>query len=268
MELLQGIEIDLVSIAMRLLLVVVVFIVGRFLAGLLRRWVERSLRKTDLTDSLIVLITTVTYYTILLITVLIVLALLGVPAAALAGTVSVIVIVLAITLQSSLGNLAATINFLLFKPFEVGDLMETAGVMGFVQEIQVFSTVIISPNRKTHVLPNSKIQNAGLANYSKTGTMRVDLSFGISYDSDVDKAKQIIQDILTEHDSVLAEPPPQVFLQKLSDSTLDIAAWPFVRLADFLPFQSDIVQRVKNSFDEAGIVIPYPQQDVHLVKEN
>jgi small conductance mechanosensitive channel len=84
----------------------------------------------------------------------------------------------------------------------------------------------------------------------------------------VDKAKQIIQDILTEHDSVLAEPPPQVFLQKLSDSTLDIAAWPFVRLADFLPFQSDIVQRVKNSFDEAGIVIPYPQQDVHLVKEN
>jgi small conductance mechanosensitive channel len=184
--------------------------------------VERSLRKTDLTDSLIVLITTVTYYTILLITVLIVLALLGVPAAALAGTVSVIVIVLAITLQSSLGNLAATINFLLFKPFEVGDLMETAGVMGFVQEIQVFSTVIISPNRKTHVLPNSKIQNAGLANYSKTGTMRVDLSFGISYDSDVDKAKQIIQDILTEHDSVLFWPSPR---HKFSCKNYPTAHW-------------------------------------------
>jgi small conductance mechanosensitive channel len=170
MELLQGIEIDLVSIAMRLLLVVVVFIVGRFLAGLLRRWVERSLRKTDLTDSLIVLITTVTYYTILLITVLIVLALLGVPAAALAGTVSVIVIVLAITLQSSLGNLAATINFLLFKPFEVGDLMETAGVMGFVQEIQVFSTVIIKSKMQAWLITARQAQCVSISHLASAMT--------------------------------------------------------------------------------------------------
>ena len=267
MEFLQDIEIDLASIALHLLLVLIVLIIGRFLAKVTRKWMDKSLRKTELTESLIVLTTTLTYYTGLLLALLIALAILGVPAAALAGTVSVIVIVLAITLQTSLGNLAATITFLLFKPFEVGDFIETAGVMGFVQEIQVFSTVIVSPNRKTHVLPNSKIQGAGLANYSKTGTIRVDLAFGISYDSDVDRAKQIIEDLLSEHESVLVDPPPQVFLQKLDDSKMDIAAWPFVRLVDFLPFQNDIVQRVKNSFDEAGIIIPFPQQDIHLVRE-
>ncbi len=267
MEFLQDIEIDLLSIALHLLLVFIVLIIGRFLAKATRKWLDKSLRKTELTESLIVLTTTLTYYTVLLLVVLIALAILGVPATVLAATVSVIVIVLAITLQTSLGNLAATITFLLFKPFEVGDFIETAGVMGFVQEIQVFSTVIVSPNRKTHVLPNSKIQGAGLANYSKTGTIRVDLTFGISYDSDVDRAKQIIEDLLSEHESVLAEPPPQVFLQKLDDSKMDIAAWPFVRLVDFLPFQNDSVQRVKNSFEDAGIIIPFPQQDVHLIRE-
>lgn len=267
MEFLQDIEIDLPSIALHLLLVFIVLIIGRFLANITRRLLLKSLRKTELTESLNTLITTVAYYSILIVSVLIALAILGVPTSALAATVGIIVVVLAITLQASLGNLAATINFLLFKPFEVGDFIETAGVMGFVQEIQVFSTVIVSPNRKTHVLPNSKIQGAGLANYSKTGTIRVDLSFGISYDSDVDRAKQIIKDLLSEHESVLAEPPPQVFLQKLDDSKMDIAAWPFVRLVDFLPFQNDIVQRVKNSFDEAGIIIPFPQQDVHLISE-
>jgi small conductance mechanosensitive channel len=182
--------------------------------------------------------------------------------------VGAIIIVLAITLQTSLGNLAATINFLLFKTIEIGDLIETAGVMGFVQVIQLFSTVIISHDRKTHILPNSKIQGAGLANYSKTGTIRVDLAFGISYDSDVERAKQIIEDLLSGHESVLTESPPQVFLQKLDDNKMDIAAWPFVQLVDFLPFQNDIVQRVKKSFDEAGIIIPFPQQDIHLVREN
>jgi len=268
MEFLQTIAIDILSIALHLLLVFIVLIIGRFLAKATRKWLDKSLRKTNLTESLIILTTTLTYYTVLLLAILIALAILGVPTNVLAGTVGVIIIVLAITLQTSLGNLAATINFLLFRTFEDGDLIETAGVMCFVQEIQVFSTVIISPDRKTHVLPNSKIQGAGLANYSKTGTIRVDLAFGISYDSDVDMAKQIIEDLLSEHESVLAEPPPQIFLQKLDDSKMDIAAWPFVQLVDFLPFQNDIVQRVKKSFDEAGIIIPFPQQDVHLVRDN
>lgn len=268
MDFLQSIEIDFVSIALHLLLAFAVLIFGRFLAGATRRLLLRSLQKTALTESLNILITTLSYYAVLILTVLLALAILGVPLSILAGAAGLVIIVLAIALQTSLGNLAAAIIFLLFKPFEVGDLIETAGVLGSVQEIQMFNTVIVSPDRKTHILPNGKIQGAGLANYSKTGSMRVDLTFGISYDSDVDKARQIIAAILSEHESVLADPPPQVFLQKLADSSMDIAAWAYVRLVDFLSFQNDIVQRVKNSFDEAGIIIPFPQQDIHLKKED
>jgi small conductance mechanosensitive channel len=257
-------DIDLVSIALRLLLVIVVFIIGRWLAGHTRGLLVKSLKRTELTESLITLIATLSYYGILVLAVGIALAVLGVPATTIVGILGVFVIVLAIALQQSLGNLAATVNFLLFKPFEVGHVIQTGGVMGVVHEIELFSTVLISGDHKTHVLPNAKIQGAGLTNYSKLGTIRVDLAFGVSYDSDISLAKQILTDLLTEDERVLSEPPPQVFVQKLGDSSIEIAAWPFVNIADFFPFQTGITERVKDSFDAAGIIFPYPQQDVHL----
>ena len=265
MEILGNVDIKIWVILLRILLFVGVLIVGRSLAGLTRRWLTRSLNKTTLTESLTTLLITVSYYTVLLVTVMIALILLGVPATTVVGIVGLVVIVLAIALQASLGNLAATINFLLFKPFEVGHLVSTMGVMGVVKEIEIFSTVIVSPDRITHVFPNGAIQDAGLANYSKNGTIRVDLTFGISYTSDVDKAKQILSDLLTGHESVLADPAPQIFVQKLNDSSVDLAARPFVEIADYLPFQAVINELVKKAFDEAGIIIPYPQQDVHII---
>ena len=261
-------DIDLWAIALRILFFVVVLLVGRWLAGWSGRWLRRSLKRTSLTESLITLIVTVSHYTILIITAMIALILLGVPAASVVGAVGLIVVVLAIALQASLGNLAATVNFLLFKPFEVGDIVGTMGILGVVKEIQLFSTVIVSPDRITHVLPNGAIQGAGLANYSKNGTVRADISFGISYESDVEKAKQVLAIVLAENESVLTEPAPQVFVQKLNESSVDLAAWPFVQIADYLTFQASISEYVKKAFDEAGIIIPYPQRDIHIISQN
>jgi small conductance mechanosensitive channel len=193
------------------------------------------------------------------------LVILGVPPTTVVGILGIFVIVLAIALQQSLGNLAASVNFLLFKPFVIGDLIETGGVLGVVQEIQLFSVVLISGDNKTHVLPSSKIQGDGLTNYSKIGTLRVDLVIGVSYESDTSQAIQIITNLLTADDRVLSEPPPQVFVQNLADSSVEIAAWPFVKIADFFPFRREITGKVKDSLDAAGIVIPYPQHDVHLI---
>jgi len=268
MEFLENIDIDVWVILLRLLLFVVVLIIGRAIAGLTRKWLIRSLKKTTLTESLITLIVTVSYYTILLLTIMAALIILGVPAASVVGAVGIIVVVMAITLQASLGNLAATVNFLLFKPFEVGHIVSTMGVLGIVKEIQIFSTVITSPDLITHVLPNGAIQGAGLANYSKNGRIRVDLVFGIHYESDIDKAKEVLTAVLVNHPSVLDDPTPQVFVQKLNDSSVDLAAWPFVQIADFLDFQASINELVKKAFDEAGIIIPYPQTDVHLISQD
>ncbi|MBE2222389.1 MAG: mechanosensitive ion channel family protein [Anaerolineae bacterium] len=268
MDFLENVDVEFWVIALRILLFVGVLIVGRSLAGLTRKWLIRSLKRTTLTESLNTLLVTVSYYTVLLITVMLALVLLGVPATTVVGIVGLVVVVLAIALQASLGNLAATVNFLLFKPFEVGDIVSTMGVMGVVKEIQIFSTVIATPDLITHVLPNGAIQGAGLANYSKNGHIRVDLTFGISYESDLGKAKDVLTAVLTNHPDVLEDPAPQVFLQKLNDSSVDLAARPFVEIAVYLPFQAVINELVKKAFDEAGIVIPYPQTDVHLIPQN
>lgn len=268
MEFLENLDINFWKILLRILLFVVILIIGRSIAAITRKWLIRSLKKTTLTESFVTLIVTVSYYTIMLLTVMVALIILGVPAASVVGAVGIIVVVMAITLQASLGNLAATVNFLLFKPFDVGHIISTMGVLGVVKEIELFSTVIVAPDRITHVLPNGAIQGAGLANYSKNGSIRVDLSFGISYESDIDKAKEVLTAVLTNHPSILPEPAPQVFVQKLNDSSVDLAAWPFVQIADFLAFQASINELVKKAFDEAGIIIPYPQQDVHIISQD
>lgn len=257
-----------IPFGLRVLLALLVLFVGRWLARNSQRWVTASLQKTSLTPSFVILITALSYYGVLILIGVLMLAVLGVPTATLAAIVSVVVVVLAISLQQSLGNLAATIIFLLFKPFEIKDFIETAGVLGMVQEIQMFSTTLIAPDGKTHILPNGKIQGSGLVNYSKTNRIRLTLSFDINYSSDIDLAKTILMSLLRADERVLAEPPARAFVQKLTDNSIQVAVWLFVKVEDYLTFQTYFVEQVKRAFDQAGIVIPVPQQDVHLFTHN
>jgi small conductance mechanosensitive channel len=141
MDFLNQLDINLANILLRFGLILVVFIIGRWLAGFSRRWLKKSMGRYELTETVINLIGTVVYYSILILTIAVILGILGVPSTTIASVLGVVAIVLAITMQASLGNLAAAVNFILFKPFEVGDFIHTAGVMGVVQEMQLFSTV-------------------------------------------------------------------------------------------------------------------------------
>ena len=265
MSFLQDMDPNLLRFLASLGLVIIVIFVGRWLANHIRVWLSSSLQRTDLTESFVTLLITLSYFTVLIITGMLALALLGVPSSTIVGIVGIVVVVLAIALQQSLGNLTATVMFLLFKPFQVGHIIQTAGILGVVQEIQLFSVVLVSGDHKTHVLPGSMIQASGLTNFSKIGSIRVDLSFGVAYDSDISKAKEIILNLLQDNERVLQEPAPQVFVQNLGDSSVDIAARPFVNIADFFPFQMEVTEQVKERLDAAGIEIPYPHQDVRLL---
>jgi small conductance mechanosensitive channel len=251
-------------IALRILLAFLVLLIGRWLAGRSQRWLTNSLEKTELTESFITLIKALSYYTVMILAVVVMLAILGVPISILGGALGVVLIVLAIALQTSLGNLAATVNFLLFKPFQIGDVIEGGGKAGVVHEIQLFNTVLLSPDGKTHVLPNGLIQGGGLTNFNTTGKLRLNLSFRISRESDIDKAKEVLTTLLAADERVLPKPPAQVFVQALEEGTIELVAWPFVKVEDYGTLQTDIVERVKKEFDAAGIVFPLPQQDVHL----
>jgi small conductance mechanosensitive channel len=199
--------------------------------------IEKSVRRTKLPESYVSLIVTLSYYGILLLLVLVVLGILGVPITAIVTAVSAVVIVIAIALQTSLANLAGTIIIFLLKPFKLGDFIETGGVIGNVQEIQMLNSVLASSDGKTHIVPNGQIQMAGVTNLSTSGLLRLNFSFLIGYESKIDQAKDILTNMLLADERVLAEPPFQVFVQELADSGIELVVRPFVNPQDSPSFQ-------------------------------
>ncbi len=238
-----------------------IVLLGRWLARIGRRWVQRGLKKVTLTESLAQLAERVTYYGIIFGAVLVALAVLGVPTTGLITTIGVILIILGVALQESLSSFAATIIFLLFQPFKVGELIESNGVMGTVREIALFQTILTKADNKLLTLPNAQIQNSVLVNYSRMGTLRADLSFNISYTDDLRKAKQVLAEIMAADPRVLADPPAVVVVQELGDNAVELAIRPWVTNADFWNFRTDMLELVKLRFDAEGISFPFPQRD-------
>ena len=220
-----------------------------------------------MTPSLITLATTVTFYGIWLVGVMAALVILGVPVDTVLLVAVGVLLVLGIALQESLRDLAATVNFIMFGHFEVGDLIETNGILGTVREIELLNTSLLCADRKVAVLPNGKIQQEGLLNYSKEGILRVDLVFTISYEDDLPRAKEVIKQLLSEDARILDDPAPMIMVLELGDSGVDIGARPYVKSEDYWRVGWDLTEAMKLRFDQQGITIPYPQQDVRVKPE-
>jgi small conductance mechanosensitive channel len=169
-----------------------------------------------------------------------------------------------LALQGTLANFAGGVLILLFKPYKVGDLIEAQGYFGEVKEIQIFITKIITPESKTVIIPNGVISNGSMMNYSEVGFLRVDLTIGISYDSDIKKAKDILMKVMEEDPKVLKDPAPLVAVSELADSSVNLAVRPHATPADYWDVYFGILEKGKIALDEAKITIPFPQRDVHL----
>ncbi len=247
---------------------ILVVIVGRLLGRLSRRWVGQAIAKTTLSNTLKELAVKVTNVVVEGSVIILALAVLGVPIGTLITAVGIVVVVLGIALQASISNFAATVIFMLFEPFKVGDMIETGSVVGQVNELQVFNTVLYQRDGKVVSLPNSRIQNDGVINYSKTASLRVDVEVGISYEDDLDKAKQVAYDFLAADPRVLKDPPARVIVLGLGDSSVNLGIRPFVSSEDYWSMRWSLTEQIKRSFDEAGITIPFPQRDVHVLETN
>jgi small conductance mechanosensitive channel len=169
-----------------------------------------------------------------------------------------------LALQGTLANFAGGVLVLMFRPFKVGDYIEAQGVAGTVHSIQIFSTVINTPDNKRIIVPNGAISNGIITNYSSEPTRRVDFVFGIGYADDIAKAKRVIADVLAKEDRLLGEPAPMIVVSNLGESSVDITVRVWVNTADYWGVNFDLTERVKLAFDAAGISIPFPQRDVHL----
>lgn len=160
-----------------------------------------------------------------------------------------------LSLQGSLSNFAGGMLIIMFKPFKVGDVIEAQGVLGTVNEIQIFVTKIISANNQTIFVPNGSLSNGTITNYSMQGFRKVDLTLSISYDTDIRKAKDIITEVLKKNPKVLKTPEAEVSVKNLTDSSIQLAVRPWAKNADFASVSSDTLENCKLAFDAAGIVI-------------
>ncbi|MHA7855215.1 mechanosensitive ion channel family protein [Marinobacter shengliensis] len=171
-----------------------------------------------------------------------------------------------LALQGSLANFAGGVLILIFKPFKVGDTIEAQGYLGAVAEIQILYTVVNTFDNRRIVIPNGSLSNATLVNVSIYDKRRCDMTFGIHYDDDIDKAKAILQRLFDEDERSLKDPAPRICVGALGDSSVDLMFRAWVATDDLWPYYWDMQEKVKKAFDAEGITIPFPQRDVHMYK--
>lgn len=185
----------------------------------------------------------------------------------LATAIGAMAFAIGMALQGSLGNFAGGALIMIFKPFKVGDLIEAQGIFGEVQEIQIFNTRLLTPSNKTAFIPNGALSNGNIVNFSKAGKFRVDLTIGIAYDADIDKAKHILLEVMAKDPNVLTDPAPMVRVSELADSAVNLAVRPWTKPINYWDVYFNTLENSKKALDKAGISIPFPQRDIHIINQ-
>ncbi len=252
---------------LQLVAAIVIFYVGRMVAGAVKRFIERALLGRSVDKAVVSFIASIIYAIIMIATVLMALSQMGVQTTSFIAILGAAGLAVGLALQGSLANFASGILIILFRPFKSGDFIDAAGISGTVDKIEIFQTIMKTPDNKKVIVPNAQITGGAITNFSAEPIRRVDLVIGISYDSDLRKAKQILQDIVAQDSRVLKEPAANVTVAALADSSVNLNVRPWVNSADYWAVYWDTLEKVKLTFDEQGIAIPFPQMDVHIKQE-
>ena len=255
-----------IPFSIKLVAAIIIFLVGRLVVrvvcGLTRKVMDKNGVDTILSDFLITILNTL----LLLVVVVAVLNQLGVDTTSMIALVGAAGLAVGLALQGTLANFAAGVMLILFRPFKDGDFVEAGGATGVIESITIFNTVMKTGDNRQVIIPNGAIYGGTITNYSANETRRIDLVFGIGYNDDLLKAKQLLEQILSEESRILADPAPAVAVAELADSSVNINVRPWVNGDDYWPVRAALLETVKLTFDEQGISIPYPQMDIHLDK--
>lgn len=257
----------LLGYLLRFLAAIIIFWIGKVMAAALSRITEKALIARAVDGAVVAFIGNIVYAIIIVATTLMALSQVGVQTTSFIAILGAAGLAIGLALQGSLANFASGILIILFRPFRAGNYIEAGGVGGTVQKIEIFQTVMITPDNKRVIVPNAQITGGPITNYSAESTRRVDLLVGISYDADLLLAKQILQDILENDARVLPEPAPSITVAALADSSVNINVRPWVNSADYWGVYWDTLEKIKLTFDQQGIGIPFPQMDVHIKKD-
>ena len=246
-----------------------ILVAFRILSRLARRVVKRALSasKLDVSQLLERTALSLTGTLVMVFGALVALSQVGFEVAPLLAGLGVVGFIVGFALQDTLGNFASGVMILLYRPYDVSDLVEVAGVGGRVKDMNLVSTTILTLDNQTLVIPNSKIWGDVIKNITAQTNRRVDMVFGIGYADDIERAERVLEEIVEAHDKVLEDPAPNVRLHNLGDSSVDFVVRPWVATDDYWEVHWDITREVKMRFDAEGISIPFPQRDVHVFQE-
>ena len=241
-----------------------VFILGRWVAKGLRNVLKKVMTKKKVDPIIIGFTSNIAYIALLAFVIIAALGRLGIQTTSFIAILGAAGLAIGLALQGSLSNFAAGFLMVIFRPFSVGDYIEGAGAAGTVEEIQIFTTTMVTPDNKTIIIPNGKLTGDNIVNWTAKGTRRVDMVFGIGYDDDIDKARKIMEDVLAKDERILKDKATQISVVELADSSVNFVVRPWAKVSDYWGVYMDAMENIKKAFDEQGISIPYPQQDVHM----
>jgi len=244
---------------------IALLIVGRWVAGMVRHGVRRSLEKGNVDATLIPFFSSATYYVMLVMVGIAVLNLFGIETTSFIAVLGAAGLAIGLALQGTLSNFAAGVMLLGFRPFKLGNYVEVAGCAGSVAEIGIFTTTLNTPDNVEVIIPNSAVYGAVIKNYSANETRRIDLVMGIAYGDDIGRAVQIIEDVLKAEDRVLSEPAPTVAVIELADSSVNLVVRPWVAGSEYWPTRFDLTRALKEELEAGGCNIPFPQRDLHVI---
>ena len=255
-----------ISILIKAIVFVLIILGFRLLASIVGRVIERSLdsRRVKASRLLKNMLASIASKIVFLMGILVALSQIGVSLAPVLAGLGVVGFIVGFALQDTLGNFAAGIMILFYRPYDVGDAVEVGGVLGKVKNMSIVNTTILTFDNQTLILPNSKIWGDVIKNITAQKVRRVDMIFGVSYTDDILKTENLLSEIVSSHDKVLDEPETVIKLHNLGESSVDFVVRPWVRTEDYWNVYWDITREVKLRFDAEGISIPFPQRDVHL----
>jgi small conductance mechanosensitive channel len=252
----------------KVILALLVFIVGRWIAKLLTKALQKLMTKGDVDQMLVSFLGNIAYTALLAVVVLAALEQLGVNTTSALAILGAAGLAVGLALKDSLSSFAAGVMLIIFRPFKLGDFVEAGGVSGVVEEIRIFHSVLKTGDNREITMPNAQIYSGTIVNYSARDTRRIDLVIGIGYEDDIKKARDLISRILEADETVLKDPAPTVMLLELGASSVDFAVRPWVKSGDYWTTRAALLEAIKTTFDREGVSIPYPQQDIHLFQES
>lgn len=244
----------------KLIAAIAIWIIGSWTIKIIIKGLRKAMEKRDYDISLKKFLMSLLSWSLKIVLIVVVLGTVGIETTSFAAILAAAGLAIGLALQGSLGNFAGGVLIMIFKPIKIGDYIEAQGESGTVKEIGVFTTKLTTPDNKEIIIPNGSLSNGNITNYSVEDTRRVDFTFGVGYDSDIKKTKEVILSVINSHPLILKDPAAAVNVSELADSSINFFTRVWVKKEDYWGVKFDITEQTKEALDAAGIEIPYPHQ--------